>query len=152
MKELYRDIFRVKAVMCEDDETVLNGFLYMRFGTVPHVSVFDPDDRDKDEWWEVERSTICRCTGIMLPETQGYLYEYDLVEFVEPFREETMRMGYIDFDDYSSSWVIRVSANTSLKRHLKTCLRVRVIGNVILYKDDMPKFQTYTDSRENDQY
>lgn len=133
----------VKAVLADFDESVVHGYFSMRYGTIPHVSIPDnSENNSRCAWYEVEASTICRCTGIKLPDGQ-YLYEFDLCEFEEPFLRGTVRMGYIDFDDFSSSWVMRVSADTSLKRALKECLRVRIVGNVILYKNDFARLQDH---------
>ncbi|MHB8077415.1 YopX family protein [Desulfosporosinus fructosivorans] len=141
------EIYKCKAVCLEDDETVVCGYYYRN-----ECNFIDDENMGYEErlefpttTHEINYYTLCRNTGIKLP-NGSYFYEYDLVEYTDGFNRSP-KMGYIEWDDWSMAYRIRTSANYSSKVDIRA-KDINVIGNVILYKDDMPRFQKYSDKVE----
>lgn len=131
--------YSVKALLAEDNETIVTGWLSMRNGNVPFVT------EDGEQFWKVNPYGICVNTRIPVGDT--YLYEFDLVEYKEPL-SSGIQMGYITFDLFSNSWVIRTSFNFSSISALKKCVDLKIIGNVDLSDTDVERFQKYSDDIE----
>ena len=142
--EFSPEIYKVKGLT--DEGIVLCGHLHMRYGEIPCISQFSPDEPSSHtEWWEVSPYTLCRNTGI--PAGKDYFYEFDLISYREPMGSKDC-MGYITFDLFSNSWCVRTSFNFSSKRGLRSCVNAAVIGNVMLSDEDAKRFQKYSDAEE----
>jgi len=143
------ELYKCKAISLSDDETVLNGYYsYHSSGSYRDHSIL-VDELDAEigrvyaNMYEINPYTICRNTGIKLKDE--YLYEFDLVQYKNGL--SSVSLGYIDWDDFKKSYVIRTSLNYS------SCVEIRnydleVVGNVILNKDDCNRMQAYSDERE----
>ena len=144
--EIDKELYKCKAVCMSDDETIVCGYYYTNACDFIDVENIDYEKKIKypTTAHEINIYTLCRNTGIKLHDST-YLYEYDFVEYWNGLRSK--QLGYIEWDDYSQRYRIRTSANYSSKIDIKGN-NINVVGNVILYKNDMPKFQKYSDERE----
>ena len=87
--------------------------------------------------------TVCRNTGIKTK--QGYLYEYDLILFGTAITQQ--RMGYIEWSDFESSYVIKTSLNYTSTIKVQG-RQIEIIGNIMLSAVDQMKMQDYSDKED----
>lgn len=144
------ELYKCKAILLEDDETVLHGFYANNKGVRKETDCIWIDEHDPDVddnypmFYEINPYTICRNTGIKIK--SEYVYEFDLVEFKNGMT--AARMGYVDWDDYSKAYVIRTSLNSSQCVQLRL-YDITVIGNIMLHKVDADRMQAYSDESES---
>lgn len=149
VSEFDHELYKCKAISLADDETVLHGY-YSYHSSGSHndhsilVDEFDEEiGRVYANMYEINPYTLCRNTGIKTKD--GYLYEYDLIQYSNGLSGESL--GYIAFDDYKKSYVIRTSLNYSTHVEISK-YNVTAIGNIVLNDEDCKKMKEYSDQRE----
>ena len=144
--EFVPDQYKVKALTAEEEKPIC-GWLTVRGPELSPTKGQQPCVTDDGEaFWEVNPYTICVNTRIKCKDE--YLYEYDLIKYQEPLGSKWY-MGCVVFDTWDNSWAVRTSSNYSGHRKLRDCLKIEIIGNVILSDNDYKTFQEYSDNEEN---
>ncbi|MDO3682203.1 hypothetical protein [Paenibacillus ehimensis] len=147
--EVDPDLYKCKAISLADDETVLHGY-YSYHSSGSHndhsILVDEYDDeigRVYANMYEINPYTICRNTGIKIK--NDYLYEFDLVLYRNGLSKS--ELGYVDFDDFQKSYVLRTSLNYTSYKELRL-FDLEKVGNIVLSHDDYKRMQKYSDERE----
>lgn len=150
MNEFDKELYKCKAVCMDDDETVVCGYYYQNVSSF--IDVENVNYAEKLEYpitaHEINIYTLCRNTGIKLSDGT-YLYEYDIVELTDGFSAKGA-VGIIEWDEWAKAYGIRGSANYPSKTPVRNH-SFKVVGNVVLHKDDLTKFQVWSDAQEGNE-
>lgn len=144
------ELYKCKAILLEDDKTVLHGFYsyHSSKGHTSHSLYVDEFDHEMNDVYstayEINPYTLCRNTGIKIK--NEYLYEYDLVLYKNGLAKP--ELGYVDFDDFQKSYVLRTSLNYTSYKELRL-FDLEKVGNIVLFDDDYKRMQEYSDRRES---
>lgn len=130
------EIYMVKAILMDCDETVIHGFLKDN-GNDVEINVDGMIHK-------INPYTICRNTGIMAD--GQWLYEFDLVELEHPY--DGKELGIIEFDTWDNSWKVRRSMNFTSKVELRKFSKIKTIGNVNLSKIDFQRMIEYSNEKD----
>lgn len=149
--QIETESFKCKAILLEDDKTVIHGF-YSYHASKSHTShnlFVDEFDQEMDDVYpsayEINPYTLCRNTGIKVK--NDYLYEFDLVLYSNGLSKS--ELGCVSFDDLQKSYVLRTSLNYSSYKELRL-FNLEIAGNIVLNNDDYKRMQDYSDKRDND--
>lgn len=147
MGEFNPEIYKCKAVSMDNNKTVVCGFYYCNgcdFIDVPNDG-YEGKLQYPSTAHAINPYTLCRNTGVQLPD-KSYMYEYDLVEYGNGVSGQKL-IGIIEFDDWHKTFRIRTSINYTSKVEIRK-YAIKVIGNIVLFDEDMRKFQAYSDEME----
>jgi len=145
------EIFKCKAILLADDKTILHGFYshHSSNNQTSHSLFIDEFDQEMDDiypnCYDINPYTLCRNTGIRVRDE--YLYEFDLVLYKNGFSNS--ELGYVAFDDFQKSYMLRTSLNYSSYKELRL-YDLEVVGNITLNSDDGKRMQDYSDKRDDD--
>ncbi|MEC0211858.1 hypothetical protein P4H70_23225 [Paenibacillus ehimensis] len=144
------ELYKCKAISLADNKTVLNGYYsYHSSGSYSDHSILvdeydDEIGRVYANMYEINPYTICRNTGIKI--NNDYLYEFDLVLYRNGLSRP--ELGYVDFDDFQKSYVLRTSLNYTSYKELRL-FDLEKVGNIVLSDDDYKRMQEYSDQRDS---
>lgn len=139
MAEFDSNIYLTKALDI-DEERIIVGFykanykhfIFDIFADIPHDVEINP-------------YTLCRNTGIKVKDS--FLFENDIVSYVEPMRDKT-QYGFIDFDNYYKCYIVRTGIEQRATRLLKDCAKVENTGrNIALNDNDFKWFVEWEKSQ-----
>lgn len=121
---------------------IVEGYLFTRNDGSTYVI---SDSIESISIFVVNPYTICRNTGIK-DCTDKYIYEFDIIQYRD--LNNDIQMAIIVFDDFTSGWAAKTSANYGGIKALKKCTDIRSIGNAVLSDDDANKFQQWSDTQD----
>ena len=139
MAEFNADLYKVKGIFAQDEtEPIVTGFYYQD----EHGSSFIIGDDFKH--YETNVYTLCRNTGIKAKDC--FLYENDVVSYIEPMRSKT-QYGFIDFDDFYKCYIVRTGIEQRGTRLLRDCSKIESTGkNIALNDSDFKWFAEWEKS------
>ena len=139
MSEFNSNLYLCKALELDYDQVVVGyykanykHYIFDIFANIPHDVEINP-------------YTLCRNTGIKIG--NSYLFENDIVSYVEPMRSKK-QYGFIDFDDFYKCYIVRTGIETRATRLLKDCAKIENTGkNIVLNNDDFKWFVEWEKSQ-----
>lgn len=132
-KKGYKD-YLIKAILCEDNKTVITGFYTAKVNPnnneeyIPYIKPLYEETN-----YEINPFTICKNTNIK-DKNKKDVYEFDLVNIYKMGQLDGI--GYVTFDSFYNGCIVRtLSGMYNLSN-----IEIEVIGNVILNDKDYKTF------------